>query len=366
MKVKAVMAAAKKTISTQTGKKVSDTAFKSFLKKDKNLKKYAYTEKSTTLKKHDAQKFIGQVASKAHGHEKFKLSRFAKKMGIKVGADGKASNIGVDKIYQKTSQEELKSMEPEGPSKQQVRMEKRREEAIKTMHKRERADETKKEMDQEAKKQNNEQSQSPSMRSPATPMQHGGTPGTQSTASNAQNDTGVQSAPLPASKGLSKEGTIKIAILPFTNLTPNIKRIDWLVSELFKSSTRTLNSQRVLTVANALEVKRLLNQKKFQEPNILNNEQLLEISTRLSVAFLIIGQVKKSGDRVEIVVKLFIGSQKTFITIATLNEDTEDVFELEKKMNWQIANFFKEKNGSNKDQINSDMPSPTEAIDLPI
>ncbi|HHE64423.1 MAG TPA: hypothetical protein ENL09_00180, partial [Bacteroidetes bacterium] len=54
---------AKSILSDKTGKKISDTKFKEMMEKDKDLKKFAYIGKNSTLDKFKVKKFFNKVIS---------------------------------------------------------------------------------------------------------------------------------------------------------------------------------------------------------------------------------------------------------------------------------------------------------------
>jgi len=362
---KTIVGTARKMMATQSGKKVSDTAFTKFLKKDKDLKKYAYLGKSTTVKKHEAQKLIGKVMEKASGHEKFKLSHFAKKMGMKAGPQGKVSSIRLNKAYQQASQEELKETETtKEPSKQELKQQKRREEMLKSMHKRERADEIR----GEQKKQGEAQKDSPQRTQTSVQFGAGATASQAAVGSGGaiQNSTGSQTAPPSSPSDDHLSPLTKIVILPFKNQSPGIQKLDWLIKELQKSATRAIKSLKLFTVIEQTEIDSMLEKQKPQNSSLPHNELMKLIASKLSVSNIITGEIQKTDERIYIKIQLFNTISNTNLPIAEINEETEDIFDLERNINWQIINYFETKQKGGKSSIDIDIPSSSEAKDLPI
>ena len=353
---------AKNLLSTQSGKKISETKFKQLLKQDKDLKKFVYSSKSSTLAKHQAKKFFNKVINSAKTSNNFKVSHLAKKMGIRISPKGEVSDIGLNKIYQKASTEELAAQQkPAGPSPEEQRREKRREEALKTFHKKERAEERQREKIQREEQTPDNEKNGNKMSSPLT--RHGVSGSTAALTNQAATLDDQTTAGQKVTTATSQTSTIPLLILPLNNLSPNIEGFDWVTKKFSTLVLQTINSLKMFEVIPQKDINQVLRKLRWRKmPPLIDEETAETIVRETKVQLAVLGHVKKTGAVMEINIQLINTKTNQKILLANIKEETDDLFDLEKKISWQITNALQ----NQEDDKESQIPSPDEAKDLPI
>jgi|GEM_PF-6626522 len=140
-----------------TKRRFTNKTFQKQLQKSSNpllRRKLGFNKKGGTLNKHEAlqsaEAFYKEAAEKkdAYSMDKFTL----RKRGMTIDKEGNISKIASERMYQKMSQEEAKAEAPKGPTKEELEKQKKHEEALKQIHKWERARQN--EMEEKQKKEN--------------------------------------------------------------------------------------------------------------------------------------------------------------------------------------------------------------------
>jgi TolB-like protein len=352
---------AKNLLSTQKGKKISDTKFKQFLKQDKDLKKFVHSSKSSTIAKHQAKKFFSTVTESAKQSGNLKVNpTAAKKMGIRINKQGQISNIGINKIYQKATTEELAiENKPTGPTPAESRKEKRHEEAIKKLHQREQAGDIAKEQKQGQKQQPAKDEK----KSSSPPPRSSGASGTGTSLSN-------QSVPLSSQGSPTQRKTAKIdtslpAILvsSLNNLSTNVRGLDWTARRINNLIIQTLKSLKMFKIIEEEEISEVLTKLKLEKlPASANEAVIKQIARETRAVLFVIGYIKKINKTLEIKIQIINTATDQHLDLATIKEESDDIFQLERKIKWQINNALL----SDAKTENKDVPSSDEAVDLPI
>lgn len=359
IKVGTAKTIAKNLLATPKGKKISDTKFKKFLKQDKDLKKFVYSSKQSTIKQPQAKKFFNKVLSSAHGDPKLKVSPIvAKKMGIKISKQGQLSQIGLKKIYKKASTEELASQQkPTGPSPEELRRQKRHEEAIKTFHKRERADEIQRETG--PADQQNKNGEPDTLSISPRGVRGGTTPASGSTSSLSDQTIPIQrSGAAPASAYL-----ISLLIFPLNNLSANVEDLDLITKKIDNLVLQTITSLKTFKIVRQQDINEALKKLRLEKMPIIIDEITMEnIAKEVQAQLYIFGTIKKTGAIMEINIQMVNSENNQHLTLVTIKEEADDIFDLERKISWQITNAFQDK----KSDKETPAPSSGEAVDLPI
>jgi TolB-like protein len=332
MKIGTAKSMAKNLLSTKAGKQVSDAAFKKFVKQDKDLKKLNYSSDKSTVSKFQAKKILGQVAKDAASSEKFKVSRFAQKLGLKQSGESvRVSDISLEKVYTKGAEEELKVEKPAGPSPDEQRREKRREEAVKTLHKRERADELNKERLGGPKPTPAQSGQ----KQAAAPLMHTGLGGA---GQNAQVPPGggmsdnVSSA--NTQSGDAAANLLTVLVLPLLNISGTAEDIDWLIKKINKLTVQTLTSLRLFKVVGQTS--------STANPELSaidpQDQTALKLAAKKAWARLcVFGTIKKIGKLLEIKISMINVDNDQKVQLVDIKDETEDVFNLERKISWELS-----------------------------
>lgn len=353
MKISTAKSMARNLLSTKSGQKVSDTAFKKFIKEDKSLKKLTYSADNSTVSKLQAKKILGQVAQDAAGSQKYKVSRFAQKLGIKQsGGETKVSDISLEKVYQKGTEEELAaSAKPAGPTKDELRRQKRHDEAIKTFHKHDRADEMRKDQLQEQPK-----NQPTSKRAPA-PLTHAGPSGIQqASAAPAAKSISNQVSSGGTTVASAKSDIIPVVVLPIMNQSGSVEQLNWLLQKIDKLIKQTLTSTRLFKIVD-------YHSSEHGEAPDVNDEQTLRLITKRSWARLCVyGSIKKLGNIVDIDIEMFNIENDQHLSLVKLKTEADDIFNLERKVSWQINDSIM---GTGVEKTGPDLPTK-KITDLPI
>lgn len=359
IKISTMRDMARRMISTQSGKNISHQALNKFLKGHKELHKVAFGPGHSAVEKYKAVKFFGKLANKITQSDKFKISYFAKKIGIKPGTEGNLGKVTLNRIYQKAAyDEQAVSQKPEGPTPEELEKQKRRQEAFRTLRKRERADEMKKEQEGLEKKE-------PSQRSlKAVPIAQGRPGVTPALASVSDEKTTA----VGAKTSVSETRVLpSLAILPISN-PQRIQSANWLAKKINNLLIRVIKSLNRFKVTDQLSIDGWLRNIGWEEGEVISLEQARNIGRTNKVDFVIMGEWQKEGVNILVVIQLIDIKKNTVTKIAKIREKEENLFELENKLIWQIHNFFEGKELEAKKEVEKeqDVPSAEEAEDLPI
>ncbi len=323
---------ARKMIQTKYGGKVSKESFQKFLRQDKDLKGYAYKGGQSSISKYKATKALGQIARKAAASGKYKLSYEARRMGVKVNSKGTISDIATKRAFERAAQQEaLATQKPTGPTKEEQARETRRGEMLKSFHKRERADEVRKE--QQIKQDPRE----PGIRQsvPTTQISSVGRGGP------SLSSLGVQEASPRIRPAVEKPeqpaGTC--AVLPFC-----IKfRDDQLLDLSQKLTSRAMSalggavSLRVMTKDELVYHAKHLGR---EMPDIGDYEEMEEFASSLPCTFVLIGEIRKDVSKIQVLVSTLNPKTNQKIRIAELAGRVENAFELQQRLAWELTEFF--------------------------
>lgn len=360
IKAQTAKSMAKNLLTTKGGKKITDTKFKEFLKKDKDLNKFAYKGKGSTLAKHQAKKFFGKVTGSAKQSGNLKVSATAaKKMGIRIDKKGQISEIGLNKIYQKATTEELSTQaKPTAPSPAELRREKRHENAMQTMHKRDRAEDIRKEQksEQQPNKEEKSTATTPPPRSAGVSSTGAATgsqaAGTASQSSSGQRKTTQAGPALPS-----------LLILPLNNLSKNVRGLDWTARKIGNSITQTLNSIKIFSIIDQDAINDAFYKLHIDiSATPFDESTIKQAAEKTGAELFVTGYIKKVDRFLEIKIQMVNTITNQRLNLAAIKEETDDVFHLERKINWQIINALK----SDAKIPDQDSPGIDEAVDLPI
>jgi TolB-like protein len=346
---------AKSLVANRAGQKITDSRFKQILKKEDALKPYYYKSKSSSLSKLQAKKFFNQVVSTAKGTPGLKISRLAQKIGIKPNAAKGPSNISLNKLYQKATDTQVKAQAPIGPSPEEVRRQQRHDQAIKTLHKHERADENT--LNQLA--QPDAQSKPASQRV-APPTMQGSVSGSTIKPTGQVTDTPSDQAQLAVKKTKEPE-RLALAILPLSNLSPAADRTAWLCERISKQIGQALLSEGMFILAPEPAIHGAIRRYPLSVP--ADHGTLRLIAKDAHVQLVAYGHLKKIGPVIEINAYLTNTQNDQNITLVSVRQETDDVFDLERRIAWQINNAL---SGDIEPKQKPPTPSSSEAIDLPI
>lgn len=367
IKVNTIKNTAQKMVESKYGsKQVTPTAFKKFLQQDKDLKKYAYASGQSSVSKFQAKKFISQVASKVTKEKNLKINPvYTKKMGIKIGPQGKISDIGFKKIYQQAENEEIKQMAPTGPTKEDIERQKKRERAIETFHKRETADEIR--QAEKEKAEGTSKGATPSKSTGPVQIQQGGSAGSSAASSISDEKSQIKSTQSGKSAFRKKIKQIiskSFIILPFSNLSQS-KNLDWIAEKITNTAIRIIMGIKNFNLIERKTINQIILASEWERTKIITPELAQEIHNKIKTDSTIFGNLKKIGNQIQVFVYLIQDTHDPK-KIVEIKEETEDVFELEKKLNWQLLNYFEERKEKPDKDSQAKIPSPTEAEDLPI
>lgn len=363
IKVGTAKTIAKNLLATPKGKKVSDTKFKKFLKQDKDLKKFVYSSKQSTIRQPQAKKFFNKVLSSAHGDPKLKVSPIvAKKMGIKISRQGQVSQIGLKKIYKKASTEELASQQkPTGPSPEELRRQKRHEEAIKTFHKRERAEEIQRETGPVEQQNKNGE---PDRRRVTPSISPSGVRGGAIPASGSTSSLSDQTIPTQRSGAAPTNAyLISLLIFPLNNLSTNVEDLDLITKKINNLVRQTITSLKMFKIIRQQDINEALKKHRLERMPIIIDEVTMEnIAKEVQAQLYIFGTIKKTGAIMEINIQMVNAENNQHLPLVTIKEEADDIFDLERKISWQITNAFQDRENDKE----TPTPSSGEAVDLPI
>ncbi|MFC1687185.1 hypothetical protein ACFL0L_01250 [Patescibacteria group bacterium] len=373
MKVGTVKDLAQRLASTKAGKKVNTDAFKKFLKQDKDLRRTALRSPTTHLKKAEAAKFLGTVAKKIHESDKMKLSMFArKKMQIHKGLEssGQVSKLSVKRLYQTGAKEEFEAEKPQGPSKAEIEKTERRDRARQILRTRERADEIRQEYKTSFNKNTDNKNistnqQKGSYRPPQ--LTHGSAA---SQASRQPSQGNILSTPKQLSDDSSPHSAQAIrnantVILPFYNKS-RMQELTLLGEKLEETLRRALAGVSILQVLSRVETTRAIRKLGWAEGRVITSEFAKKVGNRLDISYLLFGTLAHEVSQAHMELFLLLFNENSLLKIADIREDFHQTFEIEKKLIWQVQEFFEEKEDDDSGDKGPPVPSASDAVDLPI
>ncbi len=365
-KIKATTAKsmAQSILSTRAGKKISDTKFKTMIKKDKNLKKFAYLGKKSSMTKHQAKKFFDTVIESSEGHEQIKINKIAaKKLGLCINKQGKASTIGINKLYESATKNELAAQKDPGPSKQELARQERREAGIKKLHQQDRANETRKEELKEKAMKEKGSNATEKSKSSSAPIRQAGSSGASFSQTSATTPSLNDNVSQTKQKITTTMKLSKIFIPPLNNLSTHIdsiapiaKKIEISIKHIF------LYLKSFSIISDEVSAKATLGLGFNKIPNPANEEIIKKISIETGAQLFVYGTIQKKGQLLIIKIDIINSQTDQKINLARLEQNTIDYFELEKKLTWQINNSLINENSD----ITNDITNESKAIDLPI
>ncbi len=352
---------AKGILSDKSGKKISDTKFKEILRKDKSLKKFAYIGKNTTLDKFKTKKFFNTILDTAKTHEKFKVNKLAaKKLGLNINRQGQASQIGLNKIYQHAAKEEISAAET-GPSKQELRKQERHEKAIQQLHKQERASDRKEQYDKEAKEKQSDTKDS-SSQSNSAPIRQSSTSGV-ALSQSGPSQNNYLSMDIDDSKVNTGNELPKLLLPPLNNLSPTQPNIDIITKKIEISvKQKIINLKSFNIIGPEILTKSLMSLGMDKMPEPTNEDFLKKLAMECGAQLFIFGTVQKNTNILLFNLEIINSETDQKITLANIEQTSIDLFDLEKKINWQIDDALLNENPNSPNNI----PSVNKAIDLPI
>lgn len=360
MKMGTIKDMARKMVATSSGQKVTSQAFNKFLKEDKNLRRAAYSPSHSTVEKYKAVKFFGHLTNKVAQSNKFKLSYFAKKMGVKAMAAGSPNKVTMERVYKKAAQEEIASTaKPTGPTKEEMEKQQRRQEAFKSLRKRERADEIRSEEQQKSK--------ATTAQPRAKPVQIAQGGAGSLTAQTALADKKAVTGKMKPSSG-GNAGLPSLAILPLSNPKRNLNA-RWLVNKLDNWLFQVIKGLKIFKVEERLSVEGLLKNSGWEEGDVINLELARAIGREAGMNFVMMGEWQKEAADILLAIQLINIKENKITKIAQVREKEENFFGLENRLSWELHNFFADKKlsfGQENKKEEPEIPSSQEAEDLPI
>ncbi len=350
---------ARNLLTDKYGHAVSDTKLKNFLKQDKDLKKFVYKSKTSTLTKHEAQKFFNKVVGTAKTSEGFKVSRMAKKMGIK-DTTPQTTDIQLEKIYKHASQTEIDAMPHDtGPTPAELAKQARHEKALKTLHKRERADEIAQEKEAQAANTKADSEQKPSAAPP--PLVGSSGIGTIGGPSGSTNTSGGGAPPAQTDKATTP--LVQLLIFPVENQSPNIPGFELIVQKLNAFIRQHLISSRIIPIVPEQTVGDALRDLQLDTmPTSQDLEQCRALASRAKATLFLVSSISRIGQYTELTMTVHNTTNAHTFQLAHLREPIDDVFEFQRRLGWQIDAALQ---AQNNDQ-DTTTPSSTDAIELPI
>ncbi len=367
----------KSMLRTPKGKTVTDAKFnKEFLKKDKELRKYYLKPKNATLKASEAKAFVNKALKSADATGKMKISRqAAKKMGIRINKQGEVGAMSMKKLYKNIVTEDRATMAtPNEPSPQELRQQKRHENALKTLHKRDRAEDIRKDPNldrsqtDDNKQQSGEKKQSPS--APPQRASSGSSVPASGSQLNDQSASGIKSA--GGSVGTSSQSAshstdsdpIPLLIYPLYNLTPNVDGLDVMTKKITNTVAQVLNTESSFQLLPVDSWKKALSALRLETRPLITEESNIQTLAREAGAQLItVGSVTQKGITTDIIVKLMNVETGQQMVIATIHSESRDLFQIEKNIRWQINDTLRGKAESS--QTNK-LPNPDDLTELPL
>lgn len=356
---------AKNLLTTKTGKKVSDTKLKEFMKKDKDLKKFVYSSKKTTITKSQAKKFFDKVVSGAKESGSFKVSRLAKKMGIKDTATA-TSDIQMNKVYQHASTEEYNAQPHDtGPTPKEIQKGKRREKMMQTIHKRDRADDIQREkMNAENQADKGKQEKDTSTNR-AAPLQASGgaTLSSQTSGSGNQSTaTAPMNSNVRSTSKASSTDAATVAIFPLENQSSNIPQFKLLVEKIDTFIIQHITTAKLFTIVLPSKLTTALRTHRLDAfPPSDDNNQRAMLAESVHAGLFISSTMSQKQQTITITVILNNTATQQQVMLGQVTTQSQDLFELERQLGWQITNAL----NARTDPTSSTQPTPP-VTELPI
>ncbi|KKW16484.1 MAG: hypothetical protein UY52_C0004G0049 [Parcubacteria group bacterium GW2011_GWC2_49_9] len=358
IKIDTVRDTARKMAATQTGKQISQTKFKQFLKTDKSTRGMVLRSGSMHITKTQAQKFMGTVVKKIDETKGMKLSMYARKMGIK---QGNVTPIGLKKAYEAGARAEIKAEAPTGPSKEELARQQRIERGRQILSRRDRAEEIRKEYQART---------SPRPTSPTyqpTQLMHGSGAAragqSNVSLSRASTLTGRQRPGTSLRAG--GEDDANAVVLSFHSKA-RMQELSLLGEKLEETLRRALASVPIIHLLSKVKSMKALRTLGWESGNIVTSEFAKKIGTRFNIEYIFFGTIQHQPIGAHVELFLFLISENSLLKVADIVEDYQHTFEIEKRLTWQVQKFFEEKSDETSTGSGVSIPSPTEAEDLPI
>ncbi len=349
----------KDLITTKSGKKISDTRFKNILKKEKNLQKFAYGSSTSRLTKQQTHNFLNKVAKKISVNDKLKISPIKqKKLGLAFSKKGELTRSGIKKIYQRAVDKELDAQQPAGPSPEELRRQKKRQTAIKTLHKHERA----REVEQDANPQQNSKRQSQEKNVAPPPLVQGtAAAAAADKPSSASTIKDSDTAPSPGHATQETE-TALILIFPIDNKADQKKETEWLIKQIQKVIVNTFSSYASFRLVSQKEIDKVFESLRLTSwPEPEEKETIRTIAHESKADLYVTGTYDKQNDNILLHITITNTATQKRMPLVTINEEVNDPFELERKIAWHINHALQT---DNEDRTNDSLPGPIS--DLPI
>ncbi|MFZ6035631.1 MAG: hypothetical protein ACOYUK_00635 [Patescibacteria group bacterium] len=348
---------AKNLVTDKYGHQVSETRLKKFMQQDKDLRKFAYKGDAASMTKFQAKKFFNKVVDNAKTTGAFKMSRLAKKMGI-TETRPRVSDIALNKVYGQASQTEYDATPHDtGPTLEEQSRARRREKMMKTLHKRERAEEVQREEQQQGKDAPDSGEQKSSIAPPpragsgSIPSTIGAPPPNQAASPG--------SVPRPSQKTVQ----LGCLIFPVENQTPHIPGFDLVAQKISNFITQRLTSARLFPVLSSGALWDALHQMRLDTiPASHDTDARRHVAERAGATLFVGSTISQSGQFTELSSILYNTRTGTTIKLAYLKEPLNDQFSFERKIGWQIDAAL----SSQSDDNATPPPSSADAVELPI
>lgn len=363
IKTETVKNVANQFAKTASGKKVSKTAFKKFLKEDKELEHLTYADKRSTMTKGKAQKVLGKVIEKLKTHEKFEVSPIARKMGIRVDPSGKVSSVGIKKLYTYAAETQLKAEAPTGPTSEELAKQHRREEAVKMLHKRDRAEDVRKEQMQQAKPT---AAAGPKPIQPVQ-LQHG--VGSLQQAGPAKPAGGGGLPYVSPTTGFSHRNEIRVAFLPVSNLsgTEQVAQICRRVGEMFARLPKRFPN---LIPLEREQVEASLRAMDWQSGSPWDRLKLERFQANERADIVFFGEAQRMSNALDVKLSAYLPRRNETLAICDAKETLDRIAELEQRIDWSLTDFLDNHlfaaPGKPPPPPSTDLPSSAEARELQI
>ncbi len=366
IKVDTVRDVARKLASTQTGKTVTQTAFKKFLRSDKELRSLTYRPGSSHITQSKAKQLISTAAKKIAESDKMKLSLFSRKIGIKgVGPQGNVSKIGVTKAYTTGAKEEIAAEAPKGPSKEEVARQQRIQHGREILRQREQADQIRMEnVRKDQARQQPQQNTAKNYRPPQIAQMGAAGISASALARTMKSD---HSSPTiqPAGTRSSAQRKWNAAVLPFHNMS-QMRELDILGVKLEETVRRTLVRVPAVVPYPRVQTLRALQQSGWTGGRIITPEFAKKIAKELDIQYIFYGTLTHEHSQAHVRVNLLVIPANSILLLADIRENVFHTFEMEEKVSWQVDNFFTNSKSRASTAHEVQIPSASEAVDLPL
>ncbi|MFA6909267.1 MAG: hypothetical protein WC289_05340 [Patescibacteria group bacterium] len=360
IKIDTIRNVAQKMAATKAGKVINTTAFKKFLKHDKDLHALGYRPGSAKITKQTAKKFLGTAAEKIAHSDKMKLSLFARKSGIKNVDSHGPSETGIKKVLGAGVKEEISHEIEQGPSPEDVRHQKRLEKARTIMHQRDRADDIRKETESMKKTTDSASKNTTAFRPPQ--FSSGGVSALPSSSGRASQVPGFRVQSAGGSTGRQMTNAI---LVPFHNLS-QMRELTILGTKLEETVRRALAGVSSIGVLPRVQTIRFLQNLGWTPSRIIPPEFAKRLAKDLGVRYVFYGTITHEHGLAYVRLMLLVAARNSILLLAEVREDFHNTFEVEEKLSWQVQNFFDDSGPAASEHTEVDIPSAADAIDLPL